>query len=60
LTSPAVPKTLETHDLGGIALEHYNKAKDYLRQGNWAGYGKELENLERVLKEIANAAENEK
>jgi len=57
LTSPAVPKTLETHDLGGIALEHYNKAKDYLRQGNWAGYGKELENLERLLKEMAKAAE---
>jgi len=59
-TSLAVPKTLETHDLGGIALEHYNKAKDYLRQGNWAGYGKELESLERVLKEMAKAAEKEK
>jgi len=57
LTSPAVPKTIETHDLGGIALEHYNKAKDYLRQGDWAGYGKELENLERLLKEMAKAAE---
>jgi uncharacterized membrane protein (UPF0182 family) len=57
LTSPAVSKTLETHDLGGIALEHYNKAKDYLRQGNWAGYGKELESLERILKEMAKAAE---
>jgi uncharacterized membrane protein (UPF0182 family) len=57
LTPPAIPKTLETHDLGGMALEHYNKAKDYLRQGNWAGYGKELENLERLLKEMAKAAE---
>ena len=57
LTPPAIPKTLETHDLGGMALEHYNKAKDYLRQGNWAGYGKELENLEKLLKEMAKAAE---
>ena len=57
LTSPAVPKTPEAHDLGGIALEHYNKAKDYLRQGDWAGYGKELESLEKVLKEMAKAAE---
>ena len=57
LTSPAVPKTPKTHDLGGIALEHYNKAKDYLRQGDWAGYGKELESLEKVLKEMAKAAE---
>jgi hypothetical protein len=57
LTPPAIPETLETHDLGGMALEHYNKAKDYLRQGNWAGYGRELENLERLLKEMAKAAE---
>jgi len=56
LTSPAVSKTLETHDLGGIALEHYNKAKDYLRQGNWAGYGKELEQLENVLKKMSGIA----
>jgi hypothetical protein len=36
-----------------LALEHYNKAKDHLRQGNWAEYGRELEHLEKILKEIS-------
>jgi uncharacterized membrane protein (UPF0182 family) len=40
--------------LGARALEHYNKAKEHLRNGNWAGYGKELENLEGLLKEMAS------
>jgi uncharacterized membrane protein (UPF0182 family) len=39
--------------LGATALDHYNKAKTYLRNGDWSGYGRELENLERILKEIS-------
>jgi uncharacterized membrane protein (UPF0182 family) len=39
--------------LGATALDHYNKAKAYLRDGDWAGYGRELENLEKILKEIS-------
>ena len=39
--------------LGETALEHYNKAKEYLRQGDWAGYGRELDQLENILKEIS-------
>lgn len=50
---PPIPEALNIYNLGGLALEHYNKAKDYLRQGNWAEYGKELENLEKVLKEMS-------
>jgi hypothetical protein len=50
--SPLIPQTLDIRNLGELALEHYNRAKDHLRQGNWAGYGKELEDLEKVLKEI--------
>ena len=38
---------------GALALEHYNKAKEYLRQGDWAGYGKELEHLENILKKMS-------
>jgi uncharacterized membrane protein (UPF0182 family) len=60
LASPLVPQTLNIHNLGGLALEHYNKAKDHLRQGNWAEYGKELENLENVLKDISSIAEEKK
>jgi uncharacterized membrane protein (UPF0182 family) len=39
--------------LGATALDHYNKAKAYLRDGDWAGYGRELEHLENILKELS-------
>ena len=60
LASPLIPQDLNIHNLGGEALEHYNKAKDHLRQGNWAEYGRELENLENILKEISSIAEEKK
>ncbi|HSR13290.1 MAG TPA: hypothetical protein VLS90_17715, partial [Thermodesulfobacteriota bacterium] len=34
----------------GEALTHYRKAQEFLRQGNWAGFGQELQKLEDVLK----------
>ena len=55
LAPPSVPQMEGISTLGMSALEHYKKAKDYLRQGNWAGYGKELENLEIILEEISGA-----
>jgi len=57
--SPFIPRTLNIHDLAGSALGHYNKAIDHLRLGKWAEYGKELENLEEVLKELSKS-NNEK
>jgi len=59
----AVPAAVEvlkssTSNLGAVALDHYNKARAYLRQGDWAGYGGELEKLEEVLRQLA--AKNEK
>ena len=50
---PAAVHTLGSSDLGIRALEHYNRAREYLRQGNWAGYGEELEKLEQVLKQLS-------
>ena len=38
---------------GATALDHYNKAKEYLRNDDWTGYGRELEKLEKILKEIS-------
>ncbi len=52
--SPAIAQTRDISDLGELALEHYHKAKDYLRLGKWAEYGRELDNLEKVLKEISS------
>jgi len=40
-------------DLGQQALGYYNRAKEYLRQGDWAGYGRELEKLEKILLQIS-------
>jgi hypothetical protein len=34
-------------------LDHYNKAQEYLKQGNWAGYGKELQDMKAVLTEMS-------
>lgn len=47
-------------ELGATALDHYNKAKDYLRHGDWAGYGREQESLENILKEISGMRKGEK
>jgi uncharacterized membrane protein (UPF0182 family) len=60
LASPSIPQTQDISNLGVLALEHYNKAKDYLRQGNWAEYGRELENLEKLLKEISSTTKEKK
>ena len=51
--SASIPQDQDMAQLGVLALEHYNKAKDHLRQGNWAEYGRELENLEQILTEIS-------
>ena len=60
VVTPRVSKTLGADNLGELALQHYNKAKDYLRQGNWAEYGNELENLEKVLRDMARITKEEK
>ncbi len=46
--------------LGATALDHYNKAKEYLRHGDWTGYGRELENLEKILKEMSGMKKEKK
>lgn len=60
VVSPLIPQTPGADNLGELAMQHYNKAKDYLRQGNWAGYGNELENLEKVLRDMARITKEEK
>ncbi len=42
------------------ALEHYNKALNYLKQENWAGYGKELQQVKEILSKMARADKNKK
>lgn len=40
------------------ALGHYNKAVEYLKQSNWAGYGKELQQLKAVLSQMTQKKVN--
>ena len=58
--SPAPADRPEIRQLSGVALEHYNKARDYLRQGDWAGYGRELDQLERVLRDMSRLGNGQK
>jgi uncharacterized membrane protein (UPF0182 family) len=51
--SAKVPQSGELSELGEQALKYYNNAKDYLRQGDWAGYGRELEKLESILTQLS-------
>jgi uncharacterized membrane protein (UPF0182 family) len=37
------------------ALDHYQRAQDRLRQGDYRGYGQELERMEQVLREAVEA-----
>jgi hypothetical protein len=49
--APAAPLKDEKN-LPRQALEHYQRAQDALRQGNWGGYGEELKKLEAILREM--------
>jgi uncharacterized membrane protein (UPF0182 family) len=44
-------------DLAVSALEHYEQAQEYLQQGDWAGYGTELEAMQRDLEALIDATE---
>ncbi len=37
------------------ALNHYNKALQYLKQDDWTGYGNELKNMKKILLEMTKA-----
>jgi uncharacterized membrane protein (UPF0182 family) len=54
--SSRMPESGEISDLGEQALQYYNNAKDYLHQGDWAGYGRELQKLESVLQQLSKKA----
>lgn len=48
---------MPTSNLGKRALDHYQKAKASLRKGDWADYGRQLDHLEKILKELSELAE---
>jgi len=50
---PEEPIDIEIAKLIDEAQQHYNQAQDYLKAGDWANYGKELEALKSVLDRLA-------
>jgi uncharacterized membrane protein (UPF0182 family) len=56
IQEPAVlapSETADIQDLGILALQHYNEAKENLRRGDWTEYGKALERMEKILIELS-------
>jgi uncharacterized membrane protein (UPF0182 family) len=52
---PAKPDGQVTPDIAGLiaqAQQHYDKSQEYLKEGDWTGYGDELENLKEVLDQL--------
>jgi uncharacterized membrane protein (UPF0182 family) len=57
VVSPATPETpTELAELAKLAQEHYVKAQDYLKEGDWAGWGEELQKMEEVLSQLVELA----
>ena len=57
---PEEPVAADITDLIEQAQQHYNQAQQYLKAGDWAGYGKELDALRTVLDKLAELAAEEK
>ncbi|MGE5653916.1 MAG: DUF2524 family protein, partial [Bacillota bacterium] len=49
-TSPALPGTV--NEVIGQVVQQYNRAKEQLQKGNWTEYGKAMEQLEKLLKQL--------
>ncbi len=56
---PVAPVAADIANLIDEAQQHYDKAQQYLKAGDWAGYGSELEALKAVLAQLAELAAEE-
>jgi len=56
---PGEPVAAEIANLIEKAQRHYNQAQQYLKAGDWAGYGEELDALKAVLDRLAELAAEE-
>jgi uncharacterized membrane protein (UPF0182 family) len=37
------------------ALDHFQRSQEFLKQGNWAGYGEEMKKVESLLRDMQNS-----
>ncbi|MCD6299809.1 MAG: UPF0182 family protein [Dehalococcoidales bacterium] len=56
---PEKPVAAEIANLIEEAQQHYNKAQQYLKAGDWAGYGEELEALKAALERLTELTAEE-
>ena len=50
--TPEIPLPTELAELAELAREHYAKAQEYLKAGDWAGWGEELKKMEEALSQL--------
>jgi uncharacterized membrane protein (UPF0182 family) len=50
--APAAESAAATTTLATQALEHFRRSQEFLKQGNWGGYGEELKRVEALLREM--------
>ena len=56
---PEEPSVVDIANLIEEAQRHYDNAQQYLKAGDWAGYGRELDALKMVLDQLAGLAAEE-
>jgi uncharacterized membrane protein (UPF0182 family) len=56
VAEPEAPVAANIADLIEQAQQHYQQAQEYLKAGDWTGYGNELEALRAVLDQLAELA----
>ncbi|MFC1967976.1 UPF0182 family protein [Chloroflexota bacterium] len=54
--SPKAPLPTEMAELAQLAQEHYTRAQEYLKAGDWTGWGDELRKMEEVLNQLVELA----
>ena len=58
VTTPTTPiRSDKLAELAKLAQEHYDKAQEYLKEGDWAGWGEELGKMSEVLRQLVELAE---
>jgi uncharacterized membrane protein (UPF0182 family) len=52
---PAGDARSPDQNLARQALEHFQRSREFLKQGDWAGYGEELRRVETLLRDMQKA-----
>jgi uncharacterized membrane protein (UPF0182 family) len=49
---PGIEAPAEVTELARQAQEHYQRAQEYLKAGDWGNWGAELDKMEEVLRQL--------